>query len=122
MSNLRVASLLLVAASCVALAQGRRGNPPPQEIHKIAADFEGVLKKVNGSKILLEVADGNVMEITTTRKTAVVIKGKHAQVKQLVEDQPIQVEARRGPGAVEAVTIRQGLADQEKTTNRPLKP
>lgn len=121
----------LLACLCIAVAattavplpaQGRRGNPPPQAIDKIAADFEGVLKKVTGSKLLLEGADGNVMEIVATRKTEIFVKGKPGKLKQLVEGENILIEARRGPGAIEAVIIRQGPIDEEKTTNRPLKP
>lgn len=114
-----VAEVSLVSLAC---AQGRRGNPPPQAIDRIAADFQGVLKKVNGSKLLLEVADGNVMEIVATRKTIVLIKGKPGKLKELVEDEPVHVEARRGPGAVEATAIRQGAAEEEKTPGRPSKP
>jgi hypothetical protein len=113
---------VVATASFPVLAQGRRGNPPPQAIDKIAADFQGVLKKVNGSRLLLEVADGNVMEIVTTRKTEILIKGKPGKLKQLVEEEPIHIEARRGPGAIEATTVRQGAAGEEKTPNAPPKP
>lgn len=114
--------MLALAVVVSATAQGRRGNPPPQAIDKIAADFQGVLKKVNGSKLLLEVTDGNVMEIVANRKTEVFIKGKPGSVKQLVVDEPIQIEARRGAGAIEATAIRQGAVDEEKTTDRLPKP
>jgi hypothetical protein len=85
-------------------SQGPRGNAPTIT-GEIAAEFAGVLKKVDGSKIYLELSDGNTMEFRATRKTKITLAGKEAKLKDLVEGGLALIEGKHAPGAIEAVTI-----------------
>ena len=107
----RLLIALLLICSLAATAQYRRGgsagpkNNPGGLAHEPAASFAGILKKVDGSKIYLELADGNMMEFRATRKTAYTVAGKAAKLKDLVEGRLVEIEGRHAPGAIEAVTV-----------------
>lgn len=103
-----IAFLLIGALS--ATAQYRRGSTGPRGnaptiTGEIAAEFAGVLKKIDGSKIYLELSDGNTMEFRATRKTKITLAGKEAKLKDLVEGGLALIEGKHAPGAIEAVTI-----------------
>ncbi len=83
---------------------GPRNNPGPIA-NELAADFAGTLKKVDGSKLWLELADGNMMEFRATRKTKFLVDGKAGKLKDLVEGELAEIEGRHAPGAIEAVTV-----------------
>lgn len=105
----RLVTFLLIGA-LAASAQYRRGSMGPRGnaptiTGEIAAEFAGVLKKVDGSKIYLELSDGNTMEFRATRKTKITLAGKEAKLKDLVEGGLALIEGKHAPGAIEAVTI-----------------
>lgn len=97
-------TLLMAAASAQYFPPGPRGNAPTIT-GAIAAEFAGVLKKIDGSKLYVELGDGNTMEFRTTRKTRITVLGKTAKLKDLSEGEVIEVSGKHGPGAIEAVVI-----------------
>jgi hypothetical protein len=90
------------AAQVRRVPQQTRGAP--QEVQPTAS-FKGVLKAVEGGKILLEMPDGNIMEFRTSRKSKFTIAGKEAKWKDLPVGQPAEVDGRHVLGIVEAVTV-----------------
>jgi hypothetical protein len=110
MIRVLAALLLVVIYSLPVEAQYRRGSNGPKNnpgglANEPAASFHGILKKVDGSKIYLELADGNMMEFRATRKSTYMVAGKPAKLKDLVEGRLAEIEGRHAPGAIEAVTV-----------------
>ena len=83
---------------------GPKGNPTPLDVES-AAKFAGLIKAVDGSKILLELPDGNIMEFRATRKTRFKVPGKPGTRKDLASGQSAEIEGRHALGAIEAVTV-----------------
>src|SRR5687767_11768688 len=107
---IRLVVALVLICSVPAAAQYRRGSSGPKNnpgglANEPAASFHGILKKVDGTKLYLELADGNMMEFRATRKTIYKVAGKSAKLKDLVEGRLAEIEGRHAPGAIEAVTV-----------------
>lgn len=98
----------LAVLSVAAPGQMRRSQRSSSESQveiQPAASFKGVIKTVDGSKILLELPDGNIMEFRATRKSKFKVSGKDAKLKDLVSGQAAEIDGRYFLGGVDVVTV-----------------
>jgi hypothetical protein len=104
MVEMRTAIVMLAVLMPPAFAQARAGIGN-ESVQRPAASFQGTIKAVDGSKILLELPDGNIIEFRATRKSKVQVGGRNARLKDLASGQAAEIDGRYVLGVVEAVKV-----------------
>lgn len=76
---------------------GTRRTDPVAVPEEPPASFKGTIRGISGQKVLVELEEGNTLELRCSRKTTFQRSGQTARFKDLEVGQRVMVEAKHGP-------------------------